>query len=149
MIGNHPEIMSMALNYAFGSFGLILLIVGIAQSYVSIQFLLHSIRVTGRLVRWDKSSGNIGSDGDDIRGRTYRAVVSFKVPDGSEHRVNGRVWSRSTHKPSLPIGSPFPVRYDPHNPQEARLATLMDFWFLPVACVVFGVLLMAIGLFHR
>ena len=88
----------------------------------------RSVGVAGRLVDWETAhpwtvGGPSSSGGRD----SFRAVVAFAAGDGSEHRVKSALWRQAYQKPKIPMGSPFPVRYDPHNPGDARIATLMEY----------------------
>ena len=140
----------MPINYVFGAFGLIVLSFGLWQLNWCIRFLLRSTRVEGRLVKWEMiSPGFIGTPPKSVRGGSYRPVVAFKADDGTEHRVESGVWRRSNYRPSTPVGTVYPVRYNPRNPQEARIATVTDMWMIPSLCVVFGAFIIAVGMFHQ
>ena len=135
------------MGYAFGAFGLIIAVFGAVRLYSCVTFYRRSVGVAGRLVDWETAhpwtvGGPSNSGGRD----SFRAVVAFAAGDGSEHRVKSALWRQAYHKPKIPMGSPFPVRYDPHNPGDARIATLMEYWFIPLLSVAVGGMLMAIAL---
>ena len=139
----------MALTYAFAAFGLILTVFGVWRLYGCIQFYRRSTEADGRLVDWETARpGAIGSPSSSGGRRSYRAIVAFSAADGSEHRVKSANRRLSFSKPSLPMGSSFPVRYDAHNPKDGRIATLTDFWLLPIASVALGGVLLAIAVSH-
>jgi hypothetical protein len=136
----------MKVTYLLWAFGLIVAAFGIWRLLGCIEFLRRSIRTDGRLVAWERP--RIGDAEAPAVGtsRSYRAVVAFKASDGSEHRVRGTVWHRSQSEPDSPAGRVVAVRYDPRNPKDARVATVMDYWSFPVLCVAIGAFLLLLAI---
>ncbi len=129
---------------------IILITIGFGSLITTILFLARSTRVEGTLVAWEKlTSREIRRGAPSMRPGdrpTYQAVVAFTAADGTEHRVTGNVWSNRRGKPTLPIGHPLPVRYRVGRPDDARVATIINLWFMPVVCSIIGAFLMYIWL---
>jgi hypothetical protein len=137
----------MKITYVLWGFGLIIGVFGIWQLVGCIGFFRRSIKTDGRLVAWEKPHiGDADEPANAGNSRTYRAVVAFTAADGSRHRVRGTVWTKSVSAPPVPAGQRYAVRYDPRNPDDARVATLLDFWLFPLASVAIGVFLILLAL---
>ena len=48
--------------------------------------------------------------------------------------------------PDWPTGRPMPVRYMPGDPNDARIATIVNQWFTPLIFSIIGSLLTSIWL---
>lgn len=85
------------------------------------RFLETAVDTTGTIVDLIASSS---SDG----GTVYKAVVAFKAADGRDV-----TWTESmaSNPPPGQPGDEVPVKYDPTNPEEARIAKPFRLWFLP------------------
>jgi hypothetical protein len=86
----------------------------------------------GRLVSW----GEERPPNPNSPKVYYYAHVVLQTRDGSEHHVASTTGNRG--KPKTPIGHPMPVRYDPSNPDDARLDTYFDFWGPSTIIMFFG-----------
>jgi len=132
--------------YALWGFGLIIIAFGIRRLVGCIGFFRRSVKTDGRLVAWEKP--HVGDADAPATGnsRNYRAVVAFTAGDGSRHRVRGTLWHRSVSEPPVPAGQAYAVRYDPKDPMDARVATVTDFWLLPLLSVAVGAFLVLLAL---
>jgi hypothetical protein len=100
---------------------------------------LRSSRLTyGELIEWKEAPafrpGKIPH---------YYAVVAFQAVDGTQHQVTSA--TGTWPKPKTPLGKRLPVRYDPENPDGARLDTLFDYWGPPVIITLFGAVVLVIS----
>lgn len=50
----------------------------------------------------------------------YQPVVAFRAADGATHQFEDAV---GTNTPPYPVGTALAVKYDPANPDDARIAT--------------------------
>ena len=114
--------------------GAALLGLGIWLFRQQVAFLSTTRKAYGRLVDWGENVDPIPNSGSPKV--HYYAHVVFEAADGSEHYVTSATgqWP----KPSTPIGHIYPVRYDPDNPDDARLDTLFDYWGPSVLILCFG-----------
>lgn len=136
--------------YILRAIAIILVTIGFGSTITTIIFLARSTRVEGTLIAWEKlTSREIRRGAPSMRPSerpTYQAVVAFKAADGTEHRVTGTVWSNRRGKPTLPIGHRLPVRYRVGRPDDARVATIVNLWFMPAICSIIGSFLIYIWL---
>jgi hypothetical protein len=99
------------------------------------RFLARSVATQGMVIAYARSSGSEG-------GSTYRPVVRFTLADG---RVSQFADGLATNPPSYAVGAAVPVRYDPFDPEQARIDSRMRLWLVPSILVAVGALLLAIG----
>ena len=136
----------MKVTYLLWAFGLIAIAFGAWQLVGCIGFFRRSVRTDGRLVAWERPHIGDADEPAGANGNTYRAVVAFTTGDGSKHRVRGTVWTRSVSEPSVPAGRRYAVRYDPRNPDDARIATIVNLWLFPLASVAIGGFLLLLAI---
>jgi hypothetical protein len=66
-----------------------------------------------------------------------------------EYTVNGKdyeIEGSNTNADAYKINDKEPVYYDPKKPEDARLGTFMNLWFMPVFCGGFFIILLVVGL---
>ena len=119
---------------AVGLFGLLALA-------LRIHLFTHSVLVNGTVVDLLEESLPGAKPLSSVKVE-YRLVVAFKSADGAEHRVKST--SSFLRKPAL--GERCPVRYAPHCPDYACIATFRNFWLIPAGVVVAGLAMCALGL---
>lgn len=122
--------------------GLIFLGVGVPMLLVAVylfvrtrRFLETAADTTGVIVDLIASRSSEG-------GTTYKAVVDFQTADGRMIR-----WTE-TMSSSPAAGQPgdqLPMKYDPDNPEDARIAKPFRMWFLPVFFLGMGIIFGGIG----
>ena len=122
--------------------GLIFLAVGAVQLGLGIffyvrtrRFLRTAVETTGTIVDLIESRSSEG-------GTTFQAVVEFQTADGRSIR-----WQESmaSNPPAGQPGEQIPVKYDPANPDKARIAKTFRLWFLSGLLVLLGLVFLAIG----
>jgi hypothetical protein len=113
--------------------GTILSGLGLKLFYRQISFLFRTRKTCGTLVGWHEEMNPTAHGG---RVKDYYAELEFEAPDGSKHQVRSATGSSS---PIKRIARQYPVRYDPQNPDDARMDTLFDYWGPPVLISLFGV----------
>jgi Protein of unknown function (DUF3592) len=125
--------------------GFVLLVAGpciLIYSVVSFvrtrSFLRCCVEVDGEVKRLErsKSSGKYGY--------TYAPVFSFTVADGQTYTVTSEV---STSPPGFDVGESVRVRYDPSNPEDARIHTFFQTWGGAVMWGIVGAAFIAFGFY--
>ncbi|MFO1414185.1 MAG: DUF3592 domain-containing protein [Burkholderiales bacterium] len=134
----------MNLFYLAGSIGLILTLGALGRIVSNFRFLARSARAQGTFVRWEITEpGTVGGPSGTQGKRSYRPIIAFRAADGTEHRVTGSIYILQRHAPTSPTKGDLPIRYDPANPAQARLATFTDFWLFPILFLVIGIVSLA------
>jgi Protein of unknown function (DUF3592) len=125
--------------------GLVLLIAGpciLIYSAVTFDrtrsFLRCCVEVDGEVKRLERSK----SPGK--YGYTYAPVFSFTVADGKTYTVTSEL---STSPPGFDVGESVRVRYDPANPEDARIHTFFQTWGGVVTWGIVGAAFFAFGLY--
>jgi hypothetical protein len=100
------------------------------------SFLLRSVEVDGEVVRLERSKDR------DRYGYTYAPVFAFTAADGKSYTVTSDAGSSP---PGFAEGESVKVRYEPENPENARIHTLFQTWgaalmgaFGGVFCLIWG-----------
>jgi Protein of unknown function (DUF3592) len=100
------------------------------------SFLLRSVEVKGEVIRLERSKTR------DEYGYTYAPVFSFTVADGRSYTVTSDV---SSNPAGFIEGESVAVRYQPEDPEKARIHTLFQTWgtailsgFAAVFCLFWG-----------
>ena len=115
---------------------------GIGRAELAIYIVVASLLildagfvVVGTITDLVESSGSEG-------GTTYSAVVRFQTADGREIQ-----WTESmaSNPPAGKRGDQLLMKYDPANPQSARIAKTSRLWFMPMLFGGLGALFFAIG----
>jgi len=117
--------------------GAVMLGLGVSLLYGQAGMFLNTRKTHGKLVGW---SENNASPNPNYAKIYYYADVVFEDNEGVEHHVRSATGSRP--KPKTPIGHRMPVRYDPSNPENARLDTIFDFWGPSCIITLFGAVLL-------
>src|SRR5262249_61619302 len=99
------------------------------------RFLRTAVEVTGTIVALRESSGSEG-------GTVYSAVVEFQTADARSIR-----WEESmaSNPPAGQPGEQLVMKYDPANPNKARIAKATRMWFMPMLFGGLGLLFFVIG----
>jgi hypothetical protein len=82
-------------------------------------------------------------------GTSYMPVVEFTGADGEKRKFTD---SMASDPPGYEVGETVPVKYDPADPEDARIAKRFRLWFAPallggmgVTFLIVGVILLALG----
>ena len=122
--------------------GVIFLVIGAVMIGLAIfffsrtrRFLRSALDATGTILELRESSG---SDG----GTVYSAVVEFPTTDGRRIR-----WEESmaSNPPAGQPGEQLVMKYDPANPQKARIAKATRMLFMPMLFGGLGLLFLGLG----
>ncbi|HMF03550.1 MAG TPA: DUF3592 domain-containing protein [Acidimicrobiia bacterium] len=99
------------------------------------RFLRTAVETAGTIVELRESSGSEG-------GTVYSAVVEFQTTDGRSIR-----WEESmaSNPPAGQPGEQLVMKYDPANPNKARIAKATRMWFMPMLFGGLGLLFFVIG----
>ena len=114
-----------------------LLIVGLALSGFGIRlamqrlnFFLRSRKTQGALSCWKETRGKTAGTID------YYYEVTFEDDYGIQHTATSS--TASSGKPNKPIGHPIPVRYDPSDPDNACIDTVINLWIPSFTFLLMG-----------
>ncbi|MCC7358926.1 MAG: DUF3592 domain-containing protein [Anaerolineales bacterium] len=84
----------------------------------------YTLTTSGRTVTGTVIENRVVSDSD---GDTYKPVI--------EYEVNGQTYAfespNSASPPAYAVGERVTLRYNPDNPQDARINSLWELWLLP------------------
>jgi hypothetical protein len=94
--------------------------------YKQVTFFLNSVPASGQLCGWKENVSGYRTH--------WYPIVSFIASDGATHEAIGN--SGFSPKPRYEIGHPFPVRYNPLEPEKAQIFTIMHFCAAPLAFVL-------------
>ncbi len=118
------------LDYVFLVEGPCAVVYSIVSMMQTRAFIRRSVEVNGEVVRLERSKD---------RGRygyTYAPVFSFTSMDGVTHTVTSDVGSSPA---GFDTGDSVTVRYDPANPETARIHSFFQTWGTPFLSGVLGV----------
>jgi hypothetical protein len=100
------------------------------------DFIARSVEVGGEVVRLERSKYR------DKYGYTYAPVFSFTAEDGKDHEVTSKV---SSSPAGFAVGDAVRVRYDPANPADARIHTVLQTWGTTIIAGFGGIFLLVWG----
>jgi Protein of unknown function (DUF3592) len=125
----------LLVGVIFVAIGAVFIGLGIFFFIRTRRFLRTAAEATGTIVELRESSGSEG-------GTVYSAVVEFQTADGRSIR-----WEESmaSNPPAGQPGEQLVMKYDPANPNTARIAKATRMWFMPVLFGGLGLLFFVIG----
>jgi len=125
----------LLVGVIFIAIGAIFIGLGIFFFIRTRRFLRTAVEVTGTIVELRESSGSEG-------GTVYSAVVEFQTADARSIR-----WEESmaSNPPAGQPGEQLVMKYDPANPNKARIAKATRMWFTPMLFGGLGLLFFVIG----
>jgi len=115
-----------------------LLVYSVVAFFRTRSFLRSSTEVNGAVVRLEHSTDRTGT----ATYESYAPVFSFTTVDGKRHTVPSEVWSSPA---DFSVGEAMRVRYDPANPEDARIHTFWETWGTAVIPGVVGAGFVAFG----
>ncbi|MBN8588079.1 MAG: DUF3592 domain-containing protein [Rhodothermia bacterium] len=124
----------MSLRWTWGIFALIglpFMLVGLWFGYDLYQFSTTALRAEGEVVDMARSSKGSAAP-----------IVAFRARDGQMYEVTGDVFSSP---PSYHIGEKATVKYQPSNPNNARISDWTN-WLFPGIFGTLGTIFTALGL---
>jgi hypothetical protein len=124
------------LGHVFVIGGPCLLVYSVISIIRTWSFLQRCVEVSGEIVRMEQSETR-GRDG-----YTYIPVFSFTAADGRDYTVTSGV---STSAQDYIAGDFVKVRYDPANPEDARIHSFFQTWGSAVIGGLAGVILIVAG----
>ncbi|HMG26258.1 MAG TPA: DUF3592 domain-containing protein [Acidimicrobiia bacterium] len=125
----------LLVGVIFIAIGAIFIGLGIFFFIRTRRFLRTAVEVNGTIVELRESSGSEG-------GTVYSAVVEFQTADARSIR-----WEESmaSNPPAGQPGERLVMKYDPANPNKARIAKATRMWFMPMLFGGLGLLFFVIG----
>jgi len=106
------------ISIIFRIFGLVLLVVGAVLTFMTYDFLEHSISTTGTVRSIDKSYTDDG-------GATYRPTIRFLDNTGTKRGAETFI---SSTEYNYPIKSELDILYDERDPTSLRLDNWFETW---------------------
>jgi hypothetical protein len=128
--------LNQIVGIAFVAIALLFVIFGVRSFVRRRAFLRRSTAAEGAVVRVEEHKDSEG----DI---TYAPVVQFRTSEGTVHEIEPDI---STGTPRHQVGQTLPVRYDPGEPEKARITTGLYNWFAPLLLWGIAVMCAAVGL---
>ena len=96
--------------------GIIVILASIFSTIYTSSMLLNSIEAVGTVTSYQENGTG---------GTTYYSVVTFKCCNDKEIEFVART---STDPPRHAIGEKVPIRFDPTNPEHARITHFFSLW---------------------
>lgn len=107
-------------------------------------FIRNAIAATGSVVRLEE---RFNADTQSVE---YAPVFGFTAKDGRNYTISSQI---ATSPPEFVVGDKVRILYSRNNPQEARIASFWQFWFLPVVLALIsaahGCIVSVLLLFER
>lgn len=124
--------------------GVVFLIVGVAIGADTVSFLASAERTEGVVVELtERTSTSRDTDGHTRTSTTWYPTVEFSTGAGETVTFESSVGS---DPPTHDVGEEVPVAYDPANPSDAKVATGLSLYLLPLIFGGLGVVLSAVGI---
>ncbi len=123
------------IGLVFSIVGLPFLVISIFVGVANYKFIHTADRAQGKVVELISSQDSEGS-------RTYRPKVSFQSTNGESHEY---ISSSGTNPPAHKVGDKVTLYYENSNPDNAKIDSFMDLWFLPAIMGLLGVIFFGIG----
>jgi hypothetical protein len=125
----------LLVGVIFVAIGAVFIGLGIFFFIRTRRFLRTAAEAPGTIVELRESSGSEG-------GTVYSAVVEFQTADSRSIR-----WEESmaSNPPAGQPGDTLVMKYDPANPNKARIAKATRMWFMPMLFGGLGLLFFVIG----
>jgi hypothetical protein len=99
------------------------------------RFLETAVDAQGKVVGFEEHHSSEG-------GTSYSPVVEFTAADGQTRKFSDSV---SSNPPGFDEGEAVPVKYDPKNPERAKINRRFRLWFVAGLLTSMGLLFAAIG----
>lgn len=125
----------IVIALVFGLLGLGMLVGAFFAVSSTLSFRSIAKTADGVVVDLAQSRGDKGET-------MYKPVVRWKDPGGRERTFTGSV---ASSPPSYSRGEKVSLRYDPANPESARLDSFTENWLLPLIFGLLGSVFTAIG----
>ncbi len=109
---------------------LLFLLVSVFFGIQSYTFVNNSVKTEARVMRFDNG-----------KGRMVTPVFEYSVK-GKYYEYKGA----STRAGNYKINDKEIIYYDPSNPEDGKLGTFMNLWFISVFCGGFFIVLFSVGL---
>ncbi len=121
------------------SIGPCLLVYSVVSFFRTRSFISGSTETNGEIIRLEHSEEGMGTGSAYNR---YTPVFSFTAADGENYTVTSGVSSSSA---DFIVGDSVRVRYDPANPQNAKIHTFLQTWGTVVTLGAVGAGFVAFG----
>lgn len=132
---------------------ILFLLVGTPFVVVSIIILLNTLNLLSNSYKTLGKITGINEERQSKGGYMYSPVIKYKSDTGDEYVYSS---ATKTGYSSYKIGQEVELIYDKNNPQNARVNSILDIWFLPIfmgvsgsAITITGVILLSITLKKR
>jgi hypothetical protein len=115
-------------NVVFLTVGIVALSIGGFSTVSRLSFQRSALTARGRVLRLERRSARRGSS-------AYRPVVEFLTRDEQEITFTSKV---GNNPPAFQVDEAVTVLYDPEDPHDAYIQSLVQFWGGPLFAFLFG-----------
>jgi hypothetical protein len=129
----------LGLGLSFAGGGALLILIGVFWFWRIRRFLKRAVATEGTVLGHEMRASSSSSGGTST---SYHPVVQFVTADGQPVQYTERFGSSP---PSHDVGETVPVKYDPSQPDKARIATGFRLWFGPVLVGGMGLVFLVVG----
>jgi hypothetical protein len=133
--------MAVAPFIALG-LGALMIVLAIVSIFRTRRFLATAVTVEGTITDIEKRERTVRRQGETEQKTTFHPRISFTTKEGKPYEFIERT---GTSMPTFAVGGTVQVKYDPANPQEARMATTYRLWATPVIMMIIGIAAIIIG----
>lgn len=130
------EQLNQIIGVVFAVLSMLFVAFGVRSFIKRRAFLRISKAVDGTVVRIEEHT-------DSEEGTSYTPIVQFTTSDGEVHEIEPDI---STGSPRHRVGQRLLVRYDPQQPEKARITTSFYNWFAPLLMLAIAALCGGLGL---
>ena len=127
--------MQGGISVLFTVIGMILILIAVFLAVYSMRLRAISLRTSGTIVRMvqrkDEEDGSISNF----------PVVGYQVEDKA-YEIQGSV---SSSVPVYSVGQRITVLYPPNHPEQGRIDTFLEQWFVPLLVGFIGIVFGLIG----
>lgn len=129
------EQLNQIIGVVFAVLSMLFIAFGVRSFIRRRAFLRISTAIDGTVVRIEEHT--------DSEGTSYAPIVQFRTSDGEVHEIEPDI---ATGSPRHRVGQRLPVRYDPQQPEKARITTSFYNWFAPLLLWALAALCGGLGL---
>jgi hypothetical protein len=126
------------IDLALTVVGPVLIVYSIFSFVHTRYFVRHCAETVGEVIRLERSYS-----GGQVGGYEYAQVFSFSAADGRSYTVTSDV---SSSPAGFDIGEQVNVRYDPKNPNDAKIHTFLQTWGSAGISLFVGAMFLGFGL---
>jgi hypothetical protein len=128
------------IDFSLLILGPVLLVYAVISYFRTKRFVSNSVEVEGVVVRMERTYS-----GSRFATYDYAPVFSFTAGDGREYTLTSDI---ASSPPGFFVGEHIRVRYDPANPDKARIHTFFQTWGQTAISGLVGLGFLGVGLYQ-